>query len=246
MHRFHFLLLSALLCSTLAIAQPTYKLGLRGGANRATTTLDAASSGANGSYTYSANKSGLYAWQGGVVLDIAVRNLSIQPALLFSQKGEIFRTQMLMSGVAGTNILDSRRTSRSNWLELPMNAVYTVHGFQVFGGPYVALAVRGRAHGVSKFTSSAPIVGPAESAYGSRIYYGAKTENRRLDAGLNFGVGYQRGPLQVQLGYGVGLRNLHQQPDIYIIGENPDYIWFETHAAYNRVVQLTGTYFFEL
>ena len=67
--------------------------------------------------------------------------------------------------------------------------------------------------------------------------------NRRLDAGVNFGIGYRTSPLQVQLGYGLGLRNLHQ-PDgeiYYKYSRN-----FNADTAYNRVAQLTGTYFSSL
>ena len=51
-------------------------------------------------------------------------------------------------------------------------------------------------------------------------------------------------PLQVQLGYGVGLRNLHQSnsAQVYDIGHHN----FNQDAAHNRVAQLTAAYFFEL
>ncbi|MGY3088114.1 hypothetical protein ACVWYF_001147 [Hymenobacter sp. UYAg731] len=58
---------------------------------------------------------------------------------------------------------------------------------------------------------------------------------RRFDAGLNAGVGYRRGPLQVQLGYGLGLIN--QQP-----GKAADQR-DDLPAYYQRVAQLTATYF---
>ncbi|WP_426060797.1 hypothetical protein [Hymenobacter sp. B1770] len=61
-----FILLAALLSSAQSIAQPTYRVGLRGGINRATTTLDPASnSQENGPFRYSAEKSAIYAWQAG-------------------------------------------------------------------------------------------------------------------------------------------------------------------------------------
>jgi hypothetical protein len=238
-----------LLSSTAASAQPTFRLGVRAGGNRALTTEDAAST-STGTYPYSytADKSAIYSWQAGAVLEIAFRHFALQPALLFSQKGEEFHTQQFTSGVAGTNTLDTRRTSRPNWLEMPLNAVYTVHEVQLFAGPYVAVALGGQEHYTGKFTSPFPVVGPDEYAYSGKLRYGADSENRRLDAGLNFGVGYQHGPLQVQLGYGLGLRNLHQKSNIEYINDSPPYNThnFNSDAAYNRVVQLTGTYFFEL
>ena len=249
MPRLPFLLLAALLSGASAAAQTTYKLGLRGGANRAITTLGA-SGNSPGSYpfSYSADKSAIYAWQAGAVLEIAFRKFSVQPALLFSQKGEVFHMQTSHSGVAGTSRRDTRRTSRVNWLELPVNVVYTVHGVQLSAGPYVALAVSGRQQSTWRFISSTPIVGPTESAYGGNIAFDDGSHNRRFDAGVNFNVGYRRGPLQVQLGYGVGLRNLHQVPAIDFDNvTDPQFNHdFDADAAYNRVAQLSATYFLEL
>ena len=240
-----FLLLSALLGSTSAAAQPTYKLGLRGGLNRATTTLDAASTGGSNP-SWSATKSVVCAWQAGAVLEIAFQKIAFQPALVFSQKGERFNTHTSVVGFAGTFDQRTRRVSRYNWLELPMNVVYTVHGVQLFAGPYVALGLGGRQHSAVKLSSFPPIIGPDEYEFDRKNNYGSDTYNRRLDAGVNFGLGYRKGPLQAQFSYGLGLRNLHQEPNIYIIGENPNYHNFNADAAYNRVVQLTGTYFFTL
>ena len=40
-------------------------------------------------------------------------------------------------------------TNRYNWLELPVNVVYSVRSFQLFAGPYGALGVGGRRRGRS-------------------------------------------------------------------------------------------------
>ncbi|AWM32716.1 hypothetical protein [Hymenobacter nivis] len=77
--------------------------------------------------------------------------------------------------------------------------------------------------------------------FDDKISYGPGANSRRFDAGVNFGVGYRQGPLQVQLGYGLGLRNSHQGNGTVFYGHN-----FNADAAYNRVAQLTGTYFFSL
>ena len=58
---------------------------------------------------------------------------------------------------------------------------------------------------------------------------------RRFDAGLTAGVGYRVGPLQMQLGYGLGLIN--QQP------EKAPAFRDDLPAYYQRVAQLTATYF---
>lgn len=232
-----------------ASAQTTYRLGLRGGLNRALTTLDAASN-FSGTYPFSgsADKSALHAWQAGLVLEASSGKWAFQPALLFTQKGEKFHTSLYSSGVAGYSIQETSSTNRYNWLEIPLNVVYTLggdHGLQLFAGPYVALAVGGNQRGTAAGAAYyGPVYDPLPSPavdFDDKVAYGSNSNNRRLDAGVNFGVGYRQGPLQVQLGYGLGLRNLHQY------SENADFTHeFGGDAAYNRVAQLTGTYFFSL
>lgn len=236
---------AALLASAApAPAQTTYRLGLRGGANRALTTLDAASNGIDGFTNLSADKSAIYAWQAGVVLEANFGKLALQSGLVFSQKGERLHTATSSRDTGFAFYTDQTSTNRYNWLELPLNLVYTRHGdygWQVFAGPYVALAVGGRQVGTALRANAVAKFAPL--AIDTQVSYGPGTDNRRLDAGLNFGVGYRQGPLQVQLGYGLGLRNLRQGNGtvFYDYGHN-----FDADAAYNRVAQLTGTYFFSL
>lgn len=243
MPRFFLLLLLPLLSAATAAAQPTYRLGLRGGLNRATTTLDAASTGTGFfGFNYSADKSAIYAWQAGAVLEVARGSFALQPALLFSQKGEQFNTAESFGGVAGNSGSDTRSINRYNWLELPVNLVYTARKVQLFAGPYAALGLGGRRR--STTLNYSPFARFAPYAFDEKIRYGADTYNARLDVGVNFGIGYRQGPVQVQLGYQLGLRTLHREYIDYIIAEFP-YHNFDADAAYNRVVQFTGTYFFK-
>ncbi|WP_310391015.1 hypothetical protein [Hymenobacter sp.] len=238
------LLLAALLGAATASAQTTYKLGLRGGLNRATTTLSAASTGYGfSSFSYSADKSAIYAWQAGAVLEVDFGKFALQSALLFSQKGERFNTATSFGGIAGNSGSDTRSTNRYNWLELPVNVVYTVHGFQLFTGPYAALGVGGRRQGTT--LNYSPFAKFAPYNFNEKIRYGSDAYNPRLDAGVNFGIGYRQGPVQVQLGYQLGLRTLHREYIDDIIAEFP-YHDSSADPAYNRVVQLTGTYFLSL
>ena len=244
-----FIAASLLLSAAPAAAQTTFRLGVRGGVNKALTTVDPAGN-TSGNYplSSSADKSAIYAWQAGIVAEARVGKVSWQPALLFSQKGEVFHTTQYRSGFAGYNTQETTSTSRYNWLELPLNVVYTLHGdhgLQVFAGPYVAVAIGGRQRG----TSTAAFYGPptyqvpsysATNHFDNQATYGQNTGNGRWDAGVNFGVGYRQGPLQVQVGYGLGLLNLHPAPGIDRLHN------FAATKAYNRVAQLTGTYFFEL
>lgn len=248
MKRLPTLPLAALLLSvTAASAQTAFRLGLRGGLNRALTTVAPESNFSSVTFTEaSAGKSSIFAWQAGVVAEARFGKFALQPGLLFSQKGERFTTTFTSEGYGFTSSQQDV-TSRYNWLELPLNLVYTSHGdhgIQVFAGPYLALGVGGRRRGTSYF--SALNVKTAPQDINKTIAYGSGTPNQRLDAGFNVGVGYRQGPVQVQLGYGLGLRNLHSTDGIeYPLGGGL-YHNFQGDAAYNRVVQLTGTYFFSL
>ncbi|RZK25072.1 MAG: PorT family protein [Hymenobacter sp.] len=242
---------SLLLSAGTVSAQTTFRLGVRGGANRALTTLAAASNGVDGFDNVSGDKSAIYAWQAGAVAEVNFGKLALQPALVFSQKGEKSQTALSSRDSGFPFNTQQTSTNRYNWLELPVNLVYTLHGdhgLQLFAGPYVALAVGGRQRGTTY-----PYYGPAIDTrpldFDNQVSYGSDTPNRRLDAGVNFGIGYRQGPVQVQLGYGLGLRNLHQaspasaNPGITPFPFTHD---FTADAAYNRVAQLTGTYFFSL
>jgi hypothetical protein len=237
---------SLLLGAATASAQTTFLIGVRGGANRALTTLDGARIN-SGFYSATGDKSPIYAWQAGVALEIAFGKFALQPAILFSQKGEKFSTFETYGDPGfGVNTIERTSVNRYNWMELPLNFVYTLHGdhgLQVFAGPYVALAVGGRQRGTTH-----PYYGPAVDGipfdFDNQVSYGPDTNNRRIDAGVNFGVGYRQGPVQVQLGYGLGLLNLHQPSTNILLGAF--YHDFNVDAAYNRVAQLTGTYFFSL
>ena len=244
-------LLVALVCSTAtASAQTTFRLGIRGGVNRALTTVAPANYMSGGAY-YSADKSALYAWQAGLVLEANFNKFAFQPAILFFQKGENQDSYTYFSGMNGINTLQNTSTNRYNWLELPLNVVYTLHsdhGLQIFAGPYVAMAVGGRQKGTEISYASTGVAGGYRTTdFDDKISYGSDTNNRRLDVGFNFGLGYRQGPVQVQLGYGLGLRDLHRTDSPSIDpGFSPFSHNFNADTAYNRVAQLTGTYFFAL
>lgn len=241
---------SLLLSAAEASAQTTLRFGVRGGASRAITTLDPASN-YSGTYPFSgsADKAAIFAWQAGVVLEANFGKWAVQPALLFSQKGEKLHSTTYASGVAGYNTQETTSTNRYDWLELPLNVVYTLHGdhgLQLFAGPYVALAVGGRRRGTSEGafygppTYSVPSTSSSEE-FDKPLAYGPATTNQRFDAGLQGGVGYRQGPVQVQLGYSLGLLNLHHTSNQREFGRDVN-----ADAAYNRGAQLTGTYFFNL
>lgn len=240
---------SLLLNVATASAQKTFSVGVRGGLNRASTTLaDASSFTGINAYNRTANKDAIYAGQLGLVLEAAFGKFAVQPALVFSQKGEKFNTDVYFNGVGVGLSARSTSTNRYNWLELPVNFVYTLHGdygLQFLAGPYVAMAVGGRQTGTSYFSSPNAFYVPYE--FDNQINYNSYTNNQRFDAGMNFGLGYRQGPVQVQAGFGIGFVNLHRSIPSIDPGFSPSTLYnFYNDAAYNRVAQLTGTYFFAL
>lgn len=272
-----------------AHAQTTVSLGLRLGGNLATRA------GSDPSLPLLTNngtpvpntvqdykRSALLAPQFGAVLDVRFGKLAVQPAVLFSQKGVDQRLNISNSNSSGnytSTYNDQYHTvSRPNYLEIPINLVYTNgtdHGFQLFAGPYVAFGMGGRAEyeniRVSTSTSNSGYSGFGYSnsySVGTSLFqykddypgpplsffpYPNNNNNtsptpfaassgyniaRRFDAGFNAGVGYRRGPLQVQLGYGLGLIN--QQPN------KAANLRDDLPAYYQRVAQLTATYFMKV
>jgi len=265
-----------------AQAQTKVSLGLRLGGNWATRAgddpayrLGASPTPTSSQLSYA--RQGIVAPQFGAVLDIQFGKLALQPAVLFSQKGveqlldatTTFDYSLGNPPFTRTVLTEKKHTiSRANYLEIPVNMVYTLggdHGFLVFAGPYVAMGVGGRVEYENQATSySSSSTGGTTSysySYGNTFfiyrdtYPGPPATNasgiapsyeinrsaeiaRRFDAGINAGLGYRFGNLQMHAGYGLGLIN--QQPrKAPIFSSDPT-------PFYHRVAQLTGTFFFPL
>ncbi|ALD20190.1 hypothetical protein AM218_01765 [Hymenobacter sp. DG25A] len=136
--------------------------------------------------------------QVGVTLNAQFGNFSVQPSLLFSQKG--FKIDYSESDRGYTFHVET--SSRLNYLELPINFVYTVggeEGFQVFAGPYAAFGISGKYNYKATLTGNGTDESQSNEA---DIHYSNKIKNndnvyyRALDAGLNAGIGYKVGPVQ--------------------------------------------------
>lgn len=289
------LLAPALLVLALPVAhaQTSVHLGLRLGLNAATRSgtepvlhPDGPFSPYPPTITYSQDysRSAVLAPQFGAVLDVRFGHLAFQPAVLFSQKGVDQRNDANYTvrytyggGQVGSIVINEEKyhfVSRPNYLEIPLNLVYTFgddNGFQVFGGPYAAFGLGGQVQVEAERQYSSG--GSGSQNYGQNYYYGTAFYqfrdttpeptlknpsnttvskpyptsfdassgaiiSRRFDAGINVGVGYRYGPLQVQLGYGLGLIN--QQP------AKASYQRDDLPAYYQRVAQLTATYFLKV
>lgn len=247
------ILLCLLLAAGGASAQTEYRLGVRVGGNWARTTVKGPTESTTGNATGSYRKSGLLGGQLGVVLEARHGDFALQPALLFSQKGTVIHESVVVRTDTGHELRrEGRTTARYHWLELPLNVVYTLPGklgLQLLAGPYVAVGVGGRAStSIDNFSTdpSQPVVVPT-TIFVDQIAYGLPKAtmglgslsirgfaSRRVDAGLNLGLGFRRDRLQLQASYGLGVVNLYYD----------EVVSYNSRSGYNEAAQLTGTYFF--
>jgi hypothetical protein len=243
-----------LLAASASQAQTTVSFGPRLGANLTTFSYSGNSTGLD------ATNYRLGVQVGGT-LNLSFGKVAFQPSLLFSQKGaELKGYQQEINGGITTKVSATLKP-RLNYLELPLHVVYTTggdHGFQVFAGPYLAVGVGGGGSykvsldsndpAIAQFIPNGEYPGSLTVEYGDRQNdnssagsgsgFGAPTITftaHRFDAGLNAGVGYRVGPVQAQLGYGLGLVNfVPKDSDGNDTGSK----------AYHRGFQLAATYFF--
>ena len=243
----------------VAQAQSSFSVGPRLGGNLSTTTFNTLAQATAGNSSISVNRNSLAGFQVGVAASIGNGPWLVQPALMFSQKGVKQRASITDTFGNETISKSLEVTSRVNFLELPINVVYAFgtdgQGFQLFAGPYVALGVGGKAEYTAKVSSTNPNSlfngqesGSKSYAFGSTFAEPDPNSNssnveldaraRRFDAGVNLGVGYRLGPVQVQLGYAFGL--LNAQPDY------PASYQVKNETGYHRNAQLTATYLLPL
>ncbi|MGI4863561.1 MAG: outer membrane beta-barrel protein [Janthinobacterium lividum] len=254
--RVSFLLLLGGLAATTAQAQTRISIGPRLGANLMSASAAAIDQSALSGIDYSYSKSSLLGWQVGLGASFGSGHWEVQPALILTQKG--LRQKLAANYSFGVLTVqeNDQIDTRAHYLELPINVVYCLgqdgNGFQLFAGPYVAVGVGGQAHYSLAQTTNDPSY-PGDSYDGShKVAFGdtfvepdpnasgpgIEARMRRFDAGFNAGVGYRSGPVQVQLGYGLGLLNV--QPDY------PDSYQVDNTKAHLRTVQLAATYYFPI
>ena len=238
--------------ATTAQAQSTIEFAPRLGLNLSTVLNSGTPSGFN------EETKSIAGLQVGGTLSVGIgHNLSFQPSLLFSQKGAEFRASNTdRNNPPYVTSFAATATPKLNYLELPLNFVYTVggtEGIQFFAGPYVAAGVSGSGSFKVDIKSDDPDViafgavgsypGTLTVEYANRQNDNANNPNnpnslnltvRRFDAGLNAGMGYRVGPFQAQLGYGLGMVNFVPK----------DSNGNDTGSkSYHRVLQLSANYF---
>ncbi|HEX2607687.1 MAG TPA: porin family protein [Flavisolibacter sp.] len=193
-----FLLAAAIALSSFAMAQSTPRFGVRGGITSSGMQGDAVKS-LNGIIDYSngmvttATHTGFF---GGVYAGIPVSdNVSIEPALYYTQKGYALQGDFNLKGAEflGAN---AKAQLNANYIDLPVVVKGNFGGFQVFAGPQVSYLLNADLH------SSAGVLG--FNLLNS--HKDATSQFNRVDAALTGGIGYRfANGLNVTASYDHGL-----------------------------------------
>lgn len=177
-------ILAILLISSFTEIDAQIRSGYVFGLNLATMTLNI-----NGIHPYQKIQPGIHF--GGVIELPVAGNLTLQPGLLFSAKGSIYK-------------IDSVEYSISPiFLEVPVLVQYSIGSDKIklslFTGPYFACAIGGYK------------VGSDERIHGLSFGSGEEKDLRHFDIGFDFGAGINIGGFIISAQYGMGLLNLNPE-----------------------------------
>ena len=250
-----------LVLASPAKAQAKFNIGPQVGAASSISSYSDQANFSNGGRPYQTRY--LAGFEAGVAGALTFGNLEVQPALLFSQRGFRIEDDYINYYYHATTSV----RLRLNYLCLPLSVAYTFratgHGLQVFAGPYVGLLLGGtytfhntyggyRRLGYA-IQGTLPVEGSGRYRSGSNdpaafnptgptpqitTYY-----SRRVDAGLQVGLGYRFGNSLVRAGYSLGLTN----PGV---GSQVDYggsagVYIKAPPSYsNQAFQLSFAYLF--
>jgi hypothetical protein len=182
----------------------------------------------------------------GAVMDYSINDaLSFQPAMLISAKG------------FGVDVDDAYDADKGydrftvNYLEIPLNVAYKINAFQFYAGPFIAFGISGKNKWDMEWDDE-------DDSGDDKIAFVMKEKEyddlddyldddnvymKRLDYGINFGAGYQVGPVLLSAGVSLGLANitpdLSMKDDGFDVDRNAD-----DYKASTRTISLTATYFF--
>jgi hypothetical protein len=223
----------SLLLASTAQAQATFSIGPRLGLNTATVHLPV---NYGGPYT---RRTG---FEAGLTANVQLGHFAFQPSVLFSQRGYATSGSQITIG----NPITYDEQVRLNYLTVPLNLALTLgkegQGLQLFAGPYVSALLGGnyarQIHVAGSYLGGPGLeteitgkVKPADIVSDSDNKY-----SRRIDVGMQAGVGYRLGGFQLQASYSLGLRNLATQYRGY------DGFLYNAPAYYNRAWQVSLSY----
>ena len=193
-------------------------------------------------------------FEAGIVGSVAFGRVAVQPALLFARRG----LRIDDTYTTPTYLAVTKATLQLNYLTLPVNVAYTLRadgqGWQLAAGPYVGLLLGGRytygnlyaGYRRPEYTTEGdlPVAGSGayhNSAAGPNgVSPATSYYSRRLDAGLQLGVGYRAGASLFRLSFSQGVLNQG-------VGEHLDYgssgIYTHEPATYRtQVLQVSYAY----
>lgn len=136
----------------------------------------------------------------GATADFQItKEFFIQPAVLFSTKGEKYKV----------SLVDVDITTNINYIEIPINALYKMKmgKFDLFGfaGPYFGYAISG------KVKASEAVLGDNGDSKEQDLHIGtdkAKDDIKPIDFGLNIGAGIEMNNITFDIQYGLGFSNI--------------------------------------
>lgn len=177
------LLLSFIAISTFSIAQSKATFGIRGGVTSTGMRGDAVNNlqdmldFANGMVT-THDRKGFFA---GAFANIPVgETFSIEPGLVYSQKGYSLRGQLNLKGLEFLGV-NAQARLQSQYIDLPVLLKANFGGLQIFAGPQVSYLLK------SDLRTTAGILG---FNFFDRTM-DASDQFNEFDAGVTGGVGYQ-------------------------------------------------------
>lgn len=144
----------------------------------------------------------------GVVSEIPlIKNLSLQPGIIYSLKGYAYRMSLDFLGMHW----DLKRTINVNYIEIPVNAVYCFGlgpvKISLLAGPYLAFAVSGVSiffnETDNKLTHNKMTFGSGENDF-----------QKAFDFGVNGGAGVNFRGLLISGQYGFGLANIASESSV--------------------------------
>ncbi len=177
------LLVAALVASIFVMAQPKPGFGLRAGVSSASMSGDAVNSLNNlldftkGAIT-TGNHTGFFA--GGYASVPLTGNLSLEPAVYYTQKGYEMRGALNIKGAEFLNA-NARARLNSQYVDVPVVLKAHMGGFQVFAGPQVSYLTKADLHTTA-------------GALGFNLvnsHTDATAQFNRWDAAVTGGIGYQ-------------------------------------------------------
>ncbi|GEM_PF-832399 len=253
-----------LLCSSTSMAQ--VKLGIRAGGNLNTMRFDFDEN--YGDEPHTKLKAGFHA---GIVADIILvpKLLSLQPSLLFNNKGYSFDFEKSLQNQYDNLGLDVDIDNfegyvrlNYNYIELPMNVVLKTDRLRFMAGPYVAVGIGGSfSHDFSFELDGEEIDGSdiyEKGSYDLKPVFGTVDDDdfqdfvedddvielfRAFDYGVNAGIGYQFLNVLFSVNYSIGLSNLVPNYDTRWATFDSEYD--ENVVQNNRVITGSVTVFFK-